>query len=143
MRNKIKILIGISILLLCISVAYAETKPVDIFTAPSPLLPLGNSAFADGAGHNIMICEYDDSNIQTWFQNDTDPEYLVEPYEANNSFYLGVDDENDCYILEVVEKEGTKYIVASWTPKGALETATIWENLQEFNKINKLTPIEV
>ena len=57
--------------------------------------------------------------------------------------YLGADDENDCYILEVVEKDGAKYIISSWTPKGPTEAKKISDNLLEFNKLNNLKPIEV
>ncbi|ADC46638.1 hypothetical protein mru_0787 [Methanobrevibacter ruminantium M1] len=132
-----KIILGTCILFLLISVAYAGT--VDIFTAPSPLQPLGNSGFGDGQGHNIQIFEFTENLYKTWFENDTD--YVVEKYEGNNGLYLYADDENDCGILEIVEKDGKKYIVNSWTPKGPSEAQTVVENLHDFNELNHLTPI--
>lgn len=135
-----KILIGIGILFLLIGVASA-TDLVDIFKAPSTLEPMGTSGYVDTQGHNIMILEYSDDEVNTWFQNDTDPVYLVQKY--NDTCYLGVDDENDCYILEIVEKDGTKYIISSWTPKGPDETPIIKSNLEEFNKLNNLKPLEI
>lgn len=142
MKKILKILIGISILFLLLGTAYAIQNN-EKFTAPSGLHKMGYNDFVDEKGHNIMIMNYTDDNIKTWFENDTDPYYLVEPYSGNESFYLGVDDENDCYILEVVEKDGCKYIIGSWTPKGAGETPTILSNLLEFNKLNKLNPINI
>ena len=140
MKKITKILIGISILVLLTGTVSAADLN-EIFTAPSGLHPMGTTTFVDEQGHNIVICEYNDENRQTWFENDTDPEYLVEKY--NDTCYLGVDDENDCYLLEVVEKDGQQYIVSSWTPKGAGETSVILANLLEFNKLNKVTPLEV
>ena len=88
-----------------------------------------------------MIVEDNDNNRQTWFENDTD--YIVGPYEHDNKVYLGAD-KDDSYILEIVEKDGVKYIIGSWTPKSSTSDArVIWENLQEFNKVNNLNPMEV
>lgn len=133
-----KIVIGISLTLLFIGVVHA-TNNNELFTAPSGLQPMGHDDFLDTMGHNIMILELSDDNKQTWFENDTDQNYLVQKY--NDTCYIGVDDENNCYILEIVEKDNTKYIIGSWTPKGAGETPTIQKNLEAFNKLNKLTPL--
>ena len=135
-----KILIGICIILLLLGTVYAAQNN-EIFKAPSPLKPMGNNDFVDQQGHNIMVAELDDDNINTWFQNDTDPAYLVEKY--NDTLYVGTDDEHDCYLHEIVEKDGKKYLVTSWTPNGAEETAIIQGNLDEFNKLNNLKPLEI
>lgn len=140
MKKIIKILIGISILCLCLGIVSAANFN-EIFTAPPGLEAVGNNDFVDQQGHNIMIMEYKDENVQTWLQNDTDPEYLVQKY--NDTCYIGTDDENDCYIFEIVEKDGSKYIVSSWTPKGPDETKIIQNNLLEFNKLNHLTPMPI
>lgn len=136
----LKILIGISILFLCIGIVCAAQEN-EIFTAPAGLQAVGTNAFVDQQGHNIMIVEFNDEAKQTWLENDTDPEYLVQQY--NDTCYIGVDDENDCYILELVEKDNTQYLIGSWTPKGPGETAIIKYNLEEFNKINQLTPLTI
>lgn len=140
MKNIIKILIGISLLLLIIGNASA-TDPVDIFKAPSTLQPMGTSGYVDTQGHNIIISKYSDDDYKTWFENDTETNYIVQKY--NDTCYIGADDENDCYILEIVEKEGTKYIISSWTPKGPNEAKIIQQNLEEFNMINNLNPIKL
>ena len=140
MKNIIKILIGIILILLIIGVAYAANNN-EIFNPPAGLQAVGNDDFVDFEGHNIMIVEYDDDAKQTWLENDTDPEYLVQQY--NETCYIGVDDENDCYILELVEKDNTQYLVSSWTPNGPSETVTLKYNLEEFNKVNQLTPLTI
>ena len=135
-----KIILGILLLFLLIGIACAAHNN-EIFTAPAGLHAMGFDDFVDEQGHNIMIMEYTDENKQTWFENDTDPEYLVQKY--NDTCYIGVDDEDDCYIFEIVEKDGNKYIISSWTPKGPDETAIIKYNLEEFNKLNHLTPLPI
>ena len=135
-----KIILILTLLFLVIGVAYAANYN-ELFKAPSGLEPMGHNDFVDKQGHNIMIDEYNDENAKTWFENDTG--YLVTPYEQNNSFYLGADDDSS-YILEVVEKDGVKYIIGAWTPKDTSNDAkVIWEKLQEFNALNNLKPIEV
>ena len=113
----------------------------EIFQAPNGLHAMGYNSFVDEKGHNIDILNYSDTNYNKWFNNDTN--YAVEPYSGNNSFYLGTDDSNDCYLIEVIQKDGAKYIIHSWSPNGAGESAKLFSNLQEFNKVNKVTPMEV
>lgn len=138
MKKSILIL---TLLFLIIGVAYAANNN-EIFKAPNGLEKMGTHDFVDKQGHNLMIEEYNDENIKTWFKNDTDPVYLVQESQQHPNIYMGATDE-DSYILEVVEKDGVKYIIGSWTPKStSRDTEMIWENLQEFNKLNNLKPIE-
>ena len=104
---------------------------------------MANNDFVDEKGHNIQIWDYTDDLYNTWFKNDTEDSYLVQPYEKNNSFYIYADDENDCGILEIVEKDGKKYIVNSWTPNGSSGVKLVADNLFEFNKLNHLTPLPI
>lgn len=134
-----KIILILAIFLLIGTVCAAHNN--EIFTAPKGLHKMGYNDFVDEKGHNIMIIEDSDSQRQKWFENDTN--YIVSPYESHANMYLGAGDENDCYILEVVEKDGAKYIISSWTPKGPTEAKKISDNLLEFNKVNNLKPIEV
>lgn len=143
MKKIMKITIGLTLLFLCLGAVNADTHPTDIFTAPSPLHPIGNSGFVDEQGHNINIYENTDETHKTWFENDTENGYLVQPYEANDTFYIYADDENDCGILEIIEHDGVEYIINSWTPNGSDDARIIWDNLLEFNEINHLTPIKI
>ena len=140
MKKITKIIIGATLLFLIIGMASA-TDYVEIFKASSSLHAIGTNSFVDEQGHNIMIDEYSDEVYATWFENDTEERYVVQKY--NNTCYIGADDENDYYILEIVEKEGTKYIIVSWTPNGPDDAKIVKENLEEFNLINNLDPIEV
>lgn len=142
MKGITKIIFGITLLFIIIGTAYAAHNN-EIFIAPNGLHAMGYNDFVDEKGHNIMIMEDTEEHRQIWFENDTEANYLVEPYSGNNNLYLGADDENDCYILEIVEKDGIKYIVASWTPKGAGEASTIYNNLLDFNQLNHVTPLPI
>ena len=130
--------------------AYA-TNPVDIFKAPSPLTPLGDNSFVDGQGHNIQISEDTDSTHKIWFENNTETGYIVTPYEANNSFYMYSDasevDPNTAEavgVLEIVEKDGTNYIISSWSAKDTdADFKMVASNLLEFNKLNNLKPLPI
>ena len=135
-----KILLGIGILFLIIGVVSAADI-ADTFKAPSGLEKVGTNSFVDRQGHNILISEYTDDNINTWLQNDSDPVYLVQKY--NDTCYIATDDENDCYIHEIVEKDGVKYLISSWTPKGPNEAQLLKKNLEEFNKLNNIKPLNV
>ena len=135
-----EIVIGIAILFLVIGVVNAA-EFVEIFKAPSSLEPAGTNSFVDRQGHNILISDYTDDNINTWLQNDSDPVYLIQKY--NDTCYIATDDENDCYIHEIVEKDGVKYLISSWTPKGPNEAQLLKKNLEEFNKLNNLKPLNV
>jgi len=142
MKNITKILIAIGIIFLCIGVVSAANLN-QVFKAPSGLEAIGNNDFVDKQGHNIMIMEFNEDNKQTWFENDTDPEYYVEPSQDIQNIYIGLTDE-DNYFLEVVEKDGTQYIVGSWTPNDSNnDFKIIAENLKEFNKLNNVEPVEV
>ena len=133
-----KIIFATLLLFLVIGVACAAHNN-ELFKAPSTLHPVGYNDFVDEKGHNINILEYSDDMFTKWFENDTN--YLASKYNA--TCYTGVDDDNDCYLLEVVEKDGNKYIISSWTPNGAQDTKIIQGNLEEFNKLNNLKPIEI
>ena len=144
MINK-KIIILLLFTFLVIGAAYATQE----FKVPNDLHKISVSTYADEKGHNLVIENYTENSHKTWFENDTG--YLVQKYSNNDSFYLYADssevDPNKAEavgILEVVEIDRNKYIINSWTPKeDNKDMELIWENLLEFNKLNKLTPIKI
>ena len=144
MINK-KILIALLFTFLLIGTVYATQE----FQTPKDLHKIAINTYADEKGHNLDILNYTDSSHKTWFENDTG--YLVQKYKNNDSFYIYADssevDPNKAEavgIIEVVEYDGAKYIINSWTPKeDNKDMELIWENLLEFNKLNKLTPIKI
>ena len=133
-----KLLLGIGIMFLLMGTVCAA-ELVDTFMPPNGYNPMGTSSFIDDVGHNIMMSELDDNTKNLWLQNDS--EYLVSKY--NDTTWTAVDDENDCYIHEVVEKDGKQYLISSWTPKGVDHTLIIRDKLEEFNKVNDLKPLSI
>ena len=139
MKSILKIMIGIILIFLLVGVASAY--PNDDFKAPSSLHKVGSNGFEDGQSHNINIFEYTADSHDVWFVNDTD--YIMEPYEGEDNFYLYVQKPNDAGIFEIVEKDGKQYLVTSHSEKGAEETPTVLQNLLEFNELNNIKPIAV
>ena len=144
MEKIVKLTIGICLLFLLIGAVMAINT--DNLKSPSRLSKLGDDSFVDRQGHNIQICEDTAEFHEIWFENNTD--YTVQPYENNNSFYTyidGSDVDSDGIeaigIIEVVEIDGVKCIVSSWTPNNGENKDVIFNNLLEFNKLNNLKPI--
>lgn len=44
-------------------------------------------------------------------------------------------------LLEIVEKDGNKHIIDSWTDKNPNESNVLKKNLENFNSANDLNPI--
>lgn len=134
-----KLIIGILLIFLVIGVASAYSN--DEFKAPSGLHKVGSNGFEDGKSHNIEVFEFTADSHDVWLVNNTG--YTVQPYDGNESFYLYIQQPNDAGIFEIVEKDGKQYLVTSHSSKGVGETPTVLQNLLEFNKLNKVEPIEV
>lgn len=110
---------------------------VDIFKAPSGFTASGNDTFVDGQNHNIQIFNYTDELYSKLFEND--PTFSISKFKNTNFFTKNT--ENHYGILEIVEKDGNKYIIDSWTAKNSNESNALKKNLEEFNKINDVKPI--
>lgn len=138
MDKTIKILIAAAAIILMIGIVSAA-NPVDIFKAPSGLTASGNDTFVDGQNHNIQIFNYTDELYSKWFKNDSG--FSISQYKNKNFFAENRD--HHYGILEIVEKDGNKYIIDSWTSKNPNESNTLKKNLEEFNNVNGLKPIAV
>ncbi|WP_407422257.1 hypothetical protein [Methanobrevibacter sp.] len=138
MKKTIKLLIATTAILLVIGVVSAA-NPADIFKAPSGLTASGNDTFVDGQNHNIQIFNYTDELYSKWFKNDS--VFSISQYK--NTKFFNKNYEKHYGILEIVEKDGNKYIIDSWTPKSPNELNVLKKNLEDFNNINNLTPIAV
>ena len=136
MKTVIKILIAATTIFLIIGVVSAA-NPVDIFKAPSGLTASGNDTFADGQNHNIKIYNYTDDLYTKLFEND--PTFSINDYKNNKFFTKNTEDHYS--VLEIVEKDGNKYIIDSWTAKNPNESNTLKKNLENFNTVNDLKPI--
>lgn len=138
MKKTTKILIAIAAIFLMIGVVSA-VDPVDVFKAPSGFTASGNDTFADTLNHNIQIFNYTDELYNKLFESD--PTFSINNYKDTNFFTKN--SEKHYGILEIVEKDGNKYIIDSWTAKNPNESHTLKKNLEEFNKVNELKPITV
>ena len=136
MKTTIKILIATATIFLMIGIVSAA-DPVDIFKAPSGLNASGNDTFVDGQNHNIQIFNYTDELYAKLFENDT--AFSISKFKDNHFFTKNY--ENHYGILEIVEKDGNKYIIDSWTSKNPNESNALKKNLEDFNKANDLKPI--
>lgn len=137
MKKTIKILIATAAIILMIG-AVSAANPVDIFKAPSGFTASGNDTFVDGENHNIQIFNYTDELYSKWFENDTT--FSISKFKDNDFFSKNT--EKHYGLLEIVEKDGNKYIIDSWTAKNPNESNTLKKNLVEFNNANSLKPIE-
>lgn len=141
MMSNFKIIIAtLLILITCASVVSAVN--VDDFTFPSPLTKSGNGIYNDGTGQNILVVEYNNENKEMWLTQ-TDTNHVEE--KENNMYQFKETNLDEYGWIEVVEKNGDKYIVVSWTPHtddSTYQDAT-HENLINFNKLNNIEPVAV
>lgn len=135
MKKTIKILIAAAAILLMIGVVSANN--VDTFKAPSGFTASGNDTFVDGQNHNIQIFNYTDELYSELFENDST--FSISKFKDNHFFNKNTDKHYG--ILEIVEKDGNKYIIDSWTAKNPNESNELKKNLEDFNSANGLSPI--
>lgn len=135
MKTIIKILIATAAIFLMIGVVSAANT-VDIFEAPSGFTASGNDTFVDGQNHNIQIYNYTDDLYTKLFESDST--FSISDFKDNKFFDKNTQDHYG--VLEIVEKDGSKYIIDSWTGKNPNESNTLKDNLMEFNKLNNITP---
>ncbi|WP_462316566.1 hypothetical protein [Methanobrevibacter sp.] len=135
MKKTIKILIAAAAILLMIGVVSANN--VDTFKAPSGFTASGNDTFVDGQNHNIQIFNYTDELYSKLFESDST--FSISKFKDNHFFNKNTDKHYG--ILEIVEKDGNKYIIDSWTAKNPNESNELKKNLEDFNSANGLSPI--
>jgi hypothetical protein len=138
MKKTTKILIATAAIFLMIGVVSAADQ-IDVFKAPSGFADSGNDTFTDTQNHNIQIFNYTDELYNKMFESD--PTFSISKFKDNHFFTKN--SEKHYGILEIVEKDGNKYIIDSWAAKNPNEAHTLEKNLEEFNKVNDLKPITV
>ncbi len=111
---------------------------VDAFLGPDSLSNRGNGTFADSQGHILHISEDTPINHQAWFENDTG--HIVKPFDLDDRYYMFFESSGELGILEVIEHNGDKYIVNSWSKNGPDDCYNLIWNMFEFNNLNNLTP---
>ena len=136
MKKTIKILITVAAIFLMIGVVSAA-NPVDIFKAPSGFTASGNDTFTDGQNHNIQIFNFTEELYSKWLGNNS--AFSIGKFKDGHFF--SNEYEKHYGVLEIVEKDGTKYIIDSWTAKNPNEGSNLKKNLEAFNSANNLKPI--
>ena len=122
-------------LMLC-TVSAADS--LDVFKAPSGFEASGNDTFSDTENHNIQIFNFTDELYSELFEKDST--FSISNFKDNKFFTKNTDKHYG--ILEIVEKDGNKYIIDSWTSKNPNESRELKNNLLEFNKVNDLKPLD-
>ena len=138
MKKTVKILIAAAAVFLMIGIVVAA-DPVDVFKAPSGFTASGNDTFVDTQNHNIQIFNYTDELYKEWFKSDST--FSISNFKDNN--FLTKNTKNHYGVLEIVEMDGNKYIIESWTGKNPNESRTLQNNLEKFNNANDLKPIAI
>ena len=138
MEKIFKILIAVAAIFLMIGLVSA-TDSADLFKAPSGFTASGNDSFADTQNHNIKIYNYTDELYSQMFESDSI--FSISLFKDNHFFKKNTKDHYG--ILEVVEKDGNKYIIESWTSKNPNEANVLENNLNAFNSVNDLKPLTV
>ena len=140
MKKITKILIGISLILLLIGTVSAfdrdSLKPIDDCNA----FKEGSSVYKTYDAREFYVEKLYTPDV--YFENTAD--YKVEPKE-NNTFYFE-DVAFDLYgYQEAVELDGETYYISVYqhSKLSPSEEKELFEDLLEFNKINKLEPIEM
>ena len=112
---------------------------VDDFLVPDSLNKVSNGTFTDGYGRALHIMEDTPKYHQAWFENDTG--YVVKPFDVDDRYYMFFENSGQVGILEVIEHNGDKYIVNSWTENGPGDCYSAILSMYQFNDLNNITPV--
>jgi hypothetical protein len=141
MKNSIKILIGLSILLLMLSTVTAADFDVDTLKTP-----IGYGNMKDGTAMlndgNTQLYVGKMSSNEDAFKSDSNNNYLVT--DAGNNIYSVSDDSLHIYgFQEKVNINGVDYLVSisKDKPLSNADKTLLKEDLEKFNKENNLEPI--
>ena len=135
---KTKIIIGMLLLFLMIGVCFAAN--VNDFKGPNGWDNKGNGAFLGPVlGEGILVMEHNDENVKDYLDN-----VNVAIKKDNDSIMIYNDSDLSQHgAMEVVEKDGSKFIVQAWAGDEAkVDDAALKTTLQEFNKVNNVKPLE-
>ena len=130
MIKKIILIFSIFLLLgACYAVDIHDYKLPDHYRVET-----GN--WASNGDFALNISEYNESDYEPFFTNNTDNQVVVKNNISNYTSYSGTG------AVEVVEINGEKYIVESYiTGNYRSKISECYNNLIEFNKLNNLKPV--
>lgn len=135
--------ISIALILLIFTMSFVASANVHDFKYPNTFKKMDDGdGYMNDLGQGMLVYEYDDSSKALFLSNHD--QYAFEYYE--NNYYAFADGENNLGgLLEVVSYKGDKYIVISTILMDNLESESgyIQDNLEEFNKLNKVEPLTI
>ncbi len=135
--------IAIVLILLIFTMSFVASANVHDFKYPNTFKKMDDGdGYINDLGQGMLVYEYDDSSKALFLSNHD--QYAFEYYE--NNYYAFADGENNLGgLLEVVSYKGDKYIVISTILMDNLESESgyIQDNLEEFNKLNKVEPLTI
>ena len=142
MKNTIKILLGISILLLIIGVASATD--IDTLKTPDQCQNLkdGCAAFDNHIDRMLYVEKAGDDYKADWFTNTSD--MIVS--NVGDNIYLYSDDVLKIYgYQEIINIDGVDYMVSinQGSKLSPGEEKMLLEDMKEFNKLNNLEPVVI
>ena len=148
---KTKIIIGTLLLFLIIGIASAA----DVNNLKCPdgwehvtkgnYRELGDTPNGPGSGRNMMAMEFTQANCGDYLENDTSENYFIFKNSDNTYNYTDWTLNSDEGCFEVVDIDGKQYflVFSSNIENDYSGKLNIYETMLEFNKLNKLTPVQI
>jgi len=134
---KRKIIIGTLLLFILLSTAYAT---VNDFQAPNGWDNKGNGAFfGPNLGEGLIVMEYTDENVKDFIDNEL---VSIQKDSSTNIMTYKDSDLKQHGVMEVIEVNGSKYIVQAWAGEQSTTTDDLLlGTLNNFNTANNVKPI--
>lgn len=134
-----KILIATLILICAIGIVSSAELPN--LQVPDTFKDLGSGSYSNEAD-NIEIDIFNDTDLKSYFTNDTATKLTVTPGKINNT-YTYTDGTNKQFgVSELVKINGEQYVIQFWADDDSSNTSLdrFYDALEQVNKLNNITP---
>ena len=134
-----KILIAALILICAIGIVSSAELPN--LQVPDTFKDLGDGSYSNEAD-DIEIDIYNDTDLKSYFTNDTATKLTVTPGKINNTYNF-TDGVNELFgICELVKINDNQYVIQVWANSDSSNTSLdrFYDALEEVNKLNNITP---
>ena len=148
MKNITKLLIGICMLFLVMGVATAfEIKDLKTLDGYTQWDNNGQSNYTTNNNRYFLvekISTFDNDYKDEWFKNHSEYKYSVKPV-GDNIYRMNDDTFNFYGYQEVIKMDGDYYMVSinQNSKLSPSEENGFLKDIQEFNKLNDLKPVEI
>lgn len=145
MIKKVMICLILSLFL----IGFVSAADLPNFKFPDEFKDVGDGVFIKydslkNPEHTFAVIKYTSTDAGDYLLNDTKYGYTV--YNSTNNTFNFIDKElKERGTIELIEVNGTRYIVESWDPLGGndLDFNVTLSNLLAFNKLNNITPLNI